>query len=163
VSAPAFALILGLLYTGLGALAMLPSLVIAQGGAPYLFGLFAVSGVLNAVHIGIGLWGLVAWSGAYGAVAYARSVAVVFAILAMGGLIAGLAANAVPLRGFNVLLHALSALAAAYVGFRSAARSPASSRLRRERRLGGDRRHAARPVAMNRRLAGDRRLRPAAP
>lgn len=162
MTAPAFALVFGLLYTGLGAFAMLPSLLIAKGGVPYLFGLLAVSGVLNAVHIGIGLWGLVAWSGAYGAVAYARSVAVIFAILALGGLIAGLAPNAVPLRGFNVLLHALSALAAAYVGFRSAALLPLARKHRnKNRRIGPDRRRAARPVAMERRLAGDRRLRTA--
>ncbi|MGE5640345.1 MAG: DUF4383 domain-containing protein [Clostridia bacterium] len=158
MSAPAFALIVGILYTGLGAFAMLPSLLVAQGGVPYLFGVLAVSGVLNVVHIGIGLWGLAAWSGAYGAVSYARSVAVIFAILAVGGLIAGLSQNAVPLRGFNVLLHALSALAAAYVGLRSAARSPSLRRLSRERRSGAERRRTLRPVAMDRRVAGDRRL-----
>ncbi len=163
MSAPAFALILGLLYTGLGAFAMLPSLLIEKGGASYFLGVLAVSGVLNVVHIGIGLWGLAAWSGAYGAVAYARSTAVIFAILAAGGVIAGLAPNEVPLSGFNILLHALSALAAAYVGFRSVTRTAASRRrLAPERRRGADRRHAVRPVAMDRRL-GERRLRPAAP
>lgn len=164
MSAPAFALILGLLYTGLGAFAMLPSLVVAREGLPYLFGLFAVSGVLNALHIGIGLWGLVAWSGAYGAVAYARMVGIVLAILALGGVVAILVPGALPLRGgYNIALHALTALAAAYVGFRSVARRPLVRATVQERRHHSDRRVAERPVALERRGSADRRLGPAAP
>ncbi len=153
MTAPAFALILGLLYTGLGAFAMLPSLVVVREGLPYLFGLFAVSGMLNALHLGIGLWGLVAWSGAFGAVGYARAVSVLLAALALGGLLASLSLSAVPLQGHNIWLHALSAAAAAYIGWRSATRHELLRAVPAERRRNADRRRAPRPMAHERRHA----------
>lgn len=173
MSAPTFALVAGLLYMTLGILGMLSSLLIgapADAPAPavtmnygYLFGLFAVNAVLNSVHFLLGFWGLVAWSGALSAVNYARSLSVVSAVLALMGLIPGLntAFGFAPLYGHEVWLHALTAIAAAYFGFRTAARAVAATlqEVPAERRhSGANRRKAARPVAYERRKgAFDRR------
>jgi hypothetical protein len=173
MSAPTFALVVGLLYVALGVLGMLSSLLIgAPAGTPapavtmnygYLFGVFAVNAVLNGVHFLLGFWGLVAWSGALSAVNYARSLSVVTAVLALMGLIPGLktAFGLAPLDGYEVWLHALTAVAAAYIGFRSAARSAAATMQQappERRQTGANRRKAARPVAYERRKgAFDRR------
>ncbi len=155
MTAPSFALILGLFYTGFGLLGTLPSLSMLaadpQVGYAYLFGLFRVNGVLDALHFLLGFWGLVAWSGALRAVAYARSASVLLAATALAGLVPA-PWHALPLQGHNVWLHALTALAAGYVGFRSLARRPAL--LRRERRRGlAERRRASRPIVQERRGA----------
>jgi hypothetical protein len=167
MSAPAFALIVGLLYSGLGLFAMLPSLVMPEADAApaygTLFGLFAVSGWLNAVHILVGFWGLVAWSGALGAVGYARAMSVLLGLLAILGVVPGVSDSlrVLPLDGHNVWLHGASALAAAYVGFRSMARRQtlyASVAERRHAEL-TDRRRAIRPTAYERRRGlADRRF-----
>lgn len=170
MTAPSFALLAGLFYTGLAALSMLPSLEIARDGLPYLFGLFAASGPLTLIHVALGLWGLVAWSGALGAVGYARAASVLLALLALGGFAATATDALVALRGHNIWLHALTALAAAYFGFRSAARRPllyaslkerrrqGAGRLERRRSVAADRRIAPQPVAQERRSGrADRR------
>lgn len=162
MTAPSFTLLMGLFYTGLAGLSMLPSLEIARDGVPYLFGLFAVSGPLTLVHVALGLWGLVAWSGALGAVGYARAASLLLALLALGGVAAMATGGMVALRGHNIWLHALTALAAAYFGFRSAARRPMLVASFKERRREGverlerrrsvlDRRVAVRPVVQERR------------
>jgi hypothetical protein len=173
MSAPTFALVVGLLYMALGILGMLSSLLIgapADAPAPavtmsygYLFGVFAVNAALNGVHFLLGFWGLVAWSGALSAVNYARSLSFATAALALMGLIPGLktAFGLAPLHGHEVWLHALTAVAAAHIGFRSAARSVAATmqQVPAERRhTGANRRKAAHPVAYERRKgAFDRR------
>ncbi len=155
MTAPSFALILGLCYAGLGLFGALPSLSLPGGGPDsgfgYFLGLFRVNGLLDALHFLLGFWGLVAWSGALSAIAYARSASVLLGLAAVAGLLLPAAAlHALPLQGHNVWLHALSAIAAAYVGWRSLARrrSPA----RAERRRGApERRRAVRPVVLERR------------
>jgi hypothetical protein len=173
MSAPSFALVVGVLYMGLGILGMLSSLVIgAPSDAPapailmnygYLFGLFAVNAVLNLLHFVLGFWGLLAWTGALSAVNYARSLSFATAALALMGVIPGLktALGVAPLYGHDVWLHALTAIAAAYIGFRSSARLlvPATEAAPPERRhTGANRRKAMHPVAHERRNgAFDRR------
>jgi hypothetical protein len=158
MSAPSFALIIGLLYSGLGLFAMLPSLVLPEADAApaygTLFGLFAVSGWLNAVHILVGFWGLVAWSGALGAVGYARAMSVLLGLMAILGVVpgAGEFLRFLPLDGHNVWLHGASALAAAYIGFRSVARRQTlRATLKERRRAAADRRHSMHHVAYERR------------
>ncbi len=172
MSAPAFALLVGLAFTGAGLLGFIPSLVLPPpAGAPetsvtlahgYLLGLFPVNALHNGVHLLTGLTGFVAWAGALSAVTYARALAVIYAALAIMGLIPGLNTvfGLVPIYGHDVWLHAVTAAAAAYVGFRSALRkgslqvSPRAER----RRNDPNRRHAAKPVAYDRRRgAYDRR------
>jgi hypothetical protein len=169
MTAPAFALIVGIAYTAAGVLGMFSLLVVpppatapvlsVQSQYGMMFGLFAVNSVLNGLHILIGVWGLTAWSGATSAVRYARVVAVLTAVIAVMGLIPGpnIAFGVMPLYGVNVVVHAATAIVAAYIGFRSKARRRAHG----ERRHGSaaDRREALRPVAHERRRGfADRRF-----
>jgi hypothetical protein len=170
MSAPTFAFIAGIVYMGLGVLGMLASLVIgppSDAPAPaitmnfgYLFGVFAVNAVLNLAHFVLGFWGLIAWTGALSAVNYARSLSFVGAALALMGLIPGLktAFGAAPLYGHDVWLHALTALLAGYIGFRSTARlavamtaAPAGKASVERRHTSMTRRRVTRPVAEERR------------
>jgi hypothetical protein len=90
-----------------------------ERGAGHLFGLFPVNVLHNLVHLAFGVWGLGAYRNASLAIRYARSVAVVYAILTVMGLIPGLDTvfGLVPVHGNDVWLHALLAAGAAYFGF----------------------------------------------
>lgn len=174
VTAPAFAFVAGIFYVALGILAMLSSLVLPAAGTVqygYFLGLFPVNTPLNAVHAFMGMWGLVAWSGALSAVTYGRALAVIMGLMALAGLIPGLRMlfDVLPLHGHNVWLHAVTAALAAWIGWRSLARyelehighhsKGGQAHASAERRLGsGDRRRTFLPVAMERRRgAPDRR------
>ena len=124
-----FALILGVIYTLVGIAGFLPGVV--QSPPPeappvqvdqnygYLFGLFPVNILHTLVHLGAGVWGLAASRRLAPSRTYARSLAVIFGVLTVMGLIPGLNTvfGLVPLFGHDVWLHALTALAAAYFGF----------------------------------------------
>jgi hypothetical protein len=147
MSAPAFALAAGLVYTALGFMGFAPALLLA---GERLFGLFPVDASLNALHLVLGFWGLFAWSGALGSVSYARGLAVVAGVLAVLGLYGTLQQPfaLLPVQGHDVWLHAATAVIAAWFGFRSLARRE----MHAERRHGArNRRVAERPVAMERR------------
>lgn len=99
-----------------------------ERGAGELFGLFPVNVLHNLVHLGFGVWGLGASRSATLAIVYARSVAIVYAVLAVMGLIPGLDTvfGLIPLHGNDIWLHALLAAGAAYFGFvRHGEREPA--------------------------------------
>jgi hypothetical protein len=174
VTAPGFALAAGLFYVALGILSMLSSLVLPAAGTVqygYFLGVFAVNTPINAVHAFMGMWGIVAWSGALSAVTYGRALAIAMGAMAIAGLLPGLRMlfDVLPLHGHNVWLHGLTAALGAWVGFRSVARyelehvasrtKAARARKPPERRLrANDRRRAIRPVATERRRgAPDRR------
>lgn len=171
MSAPTFALIIGLAFTGAGLLGFIPSLVMPPpAGAPatsvalahgYFLGLFPVNALHNVVHLAVGLAGLAAWAGALSAVGFARGLALFYAVLAVMGAIPGLNTlfGLVPIHGHDIWLHALTAAAAAYIGFRSAVRQDRVAPVKRERRRNAaERRHALKPVAYERRRgAYDRR------
>jgi len=81
-----FALIFGIAYLAAGLLGLIPAaLMPPPADAPptsftmlygYLLGLFPVNVLHSAVHIGIGLWGLMAWrAGSMDAKVYGRSLA----------------------------------------------------------------------------------------
>jgi hypothetical protein len=128
MSAPSFALVMGIFYLGLGVLGALGQL--PTDLAHDLF------------HAAVGLWGLAAWAGAAGAVLYARLMAVAFAFVMLMGLLWEPSPGA--------WLYLLTAAAAAYFGYRTVAlaqHAPASER----RRTAGTRRRAVRPVALERR------------
>jgi hypothetical protein len=159
-----FALIAGVAYLALGILGLVPAMLAPpplDAATPsfallygYLFGLFPVNVLHTALHIAAGFWGLCAWRQRCSAVAYARALAVVFAALALLGVIpgAGTLFGAMPLHGHDVWLHAVTALAAFHFGWRGQARA------RDRRHSVNDRRRRDIPVSRERRLGlADRR------
>ena len=88
-------------------------------GHVMLLGLFPVNTLHNAVHLLFGLWGLMASRSASGAIMYARGVAIIYALLAVLGLLPATqdGFGMVPLYGKDVWLHAALALVAAYFGW----------------------------------------------
>ncbi|QJE73919.1 DUF4383 domain-containing protein [Aerophototrophica crusticola] len=123
-----YALIMGIVFTLVGILGFVPSFLEAPAGDPplaisaghgHLLGLFPVNILHNVVHLLFGLWGLAASRGWGSSRAYSRSVAVIYAVLAVMGLIPALNTTfgLVPIYGNDVWLHGLIALSAAYFGF----------------------------------------------
>jgi len=90
-------------------------------GDDMLFGLFPVNAAHNAAHILFGLWGLAAARGERAALLYARSVAIIYFLLAVAGLLPALQTGfgLVPLYAKDVWLHGLIALGGLYFGWAS--------------------------------------------
>jgi len=88
-------------------------------GDNMLFGLFPVNAVHNGVHILFGLWGLTAARTWRGALIYARSVAIIYFVLAVAGLLPALQTGfgLVPIYAKDVWLHGLIALGGLYFGW----------------------------------------------
>jgi len=86
-----------------------------------LLGLFPVNLLHTLVHLVIGMWGVLAWRSYSSSRTYAQSLAVIYAILTVLGLIplTSTMFGLVPLFSHDVWLHALTALVAAYFGFSS--------------------------------------------
>jgi hypothetical protein len=144
VSAPSFALVAGIAYLVAGVLGL-------------LFGFVPASFAHHAAHFALGLWGLAAWTGAAGAVTYARWLAAIgagFALLGLTGLDTSLGMR--PFDPRDLWGHIIIGALGAYFGFRTAA-IPEPHAERRHR--GGDRRHTTRPVSLERRRgSADRRF-----
>lgn len=165
--AAAFALAAGMAYLAIGLLGLVPVMLVPPpADAPpthfallygYLFGLFPVNVLHTALNIGVGFWGLCAWSRRCSAVAYARALTLLFGALAVLGLLPGAQTlfGAMPIDGHDVWLHAVSAVAG-YLAWRDAPD--------RERRHNPDeRRRRAVAVAHERRFGlADRRERTSA-
>lgn len=118
--------VFGIVYLLVGVLGFIPALQqpaegphVLVGTTVNLLGLFPINAVHNLVHILIGLGGLVAAGSIAGARSYFRTLAVLYAVLAVFGVIPatntlfGLA----PLSGLDIGLHALTAIVAAYFGW----------------------------------------------
>ncbi len=161
---PTFALAIGIAYLAAGILALVPAtLMPPPADAPattftmlygYFLGLFPMNLLHSAVHLAIGAWGIAAWAGSASAVTFSRSIAVLYGVLALMGLIPNLNTvfGLIPIHTHDVWLHGLTAAAAAYFGWRE----PAMSRERRL--LENDRRQRMLPVARERRFGlADRR------
>jgi len=125
-----FAIAAGVIYALIGLLGFVPG--INMEGPPnappvtvssfygYLLGLFPVNLLHNLVHLAIGAWGIFAYTrGIPSSRVFARGLAVLYAVLAVMGLIPGLNIlfGLVPLYGHDVWLHALTAVVAAYFGW----------------------------------------------
>ncbi|HET7197633.1 MAG TPA: DUF4383 domain-containing protein [Burkholderiales bacterium] len=159
MKAATFALIAGAGYLAIGLLGLVPvALAPPPADAPSttfallygsLLGLWPVNVLHSALHIALGFWGLCAWSERCGAVAYARGLAVLFAVLTVLGLLPGADTlfGIMPIHGNDVWLHGLTAAAAFYFGWRPRAaakerrHTPSERRRRtvavaRERRFG---------------------------
>lgn len=124
-----FAMVAGIVYIVVGVLGFVPALLTRPAGAPpltfdqgygYLFGLFPVNFLHSLVHLAIGIWGVIA-ARAWGAArTFAISLAVIYGVLTIMGLVPGLNTvfGYVPLFGHDIWLHAVTAIVAAYFGFR---------------------------------------------
>lgn len=124
-----FALIIGIVYVLVGILGFIPGItqpppadamaLSVSSSYGYLFGLFPINILHNLVHLIIGVWGIVAYGRYANARLFARSITVIYAILAIMGLIPGLNTifGLLPLFSHDIWLHALTALIAAYFGF----------------------------------------------
>lgn len=82
-------------------------------------GLFPVNVLHNIVHLAFGVWGLLAYKRWSAAKTYARSVAIIYAVLMVAGFIPGLNTmfGLVPLFGNDPWLHLFLLAPAAYFGF----------------------------------------------
>ena len=91
----------------------------------HLLGIFPVNVIHNVVHLLIGLWGVASAGSFAKARTYARSIAVIYGLLAICGFIAPFSSlfGLAPLFSHDIWLHALSAIVAAYVGWGIAADS----------------------------------------
>lgn len=124
-----FAIVFGIVYALVGVLGLLGiGMSAPPAGAPdiavdagygLLFGLFPVNLVHNLIHLAIGVWGIASYATLSAARVYARSLAVIFAVLTVMGFIPGLDTTfgLAPLFGNDIWLHALTALIAAYFGW----------------------------------------------
>lgn len=133
-----FALISGILYIIIGLAGFVPGMVATPGtGGPevvldtgygYLLGTFPVNILHNIVHIAVGIWGLIAYRTYIGARNYGRGLAIFYGVLAIMGLfpVLNTTFGLIPIFGNNIWLHALTALIAAFFGFKTP--SPAELR-----------------------------------
>jgi hypothetical protein len=124
-----FALIAGLIFLVVGVLGFFPAFrmippdhaphLAVEGQYGYLFGLFPVNVLHNLVHVVIGIWGLLAYRSFESARVYSKSLAVIYGILAVMGLLPFLNVTwgLIPLFGHDVWLHAVTAAVAAYFGW----------------------------------------------
>lgn len=110
--ARAYALAFGVVYTLVGILGFL----VAPGLEPHDLILFPVNGPHNLVHLLVGLAGIGLFL-AGRAIAYARGMAVLFAILVVAGFLPQPLLGLVPLGGPDIVLHALTAVLAAAAGW----------------------------------------------
>src|SRR5262245_54068400 len=120
-----FVLVLGIVFLLVGVAGFIPALVqpgmdhnlaVTGPGTGYLLGLFHVNFLHNVIHLLFGVWGILSFATFFAARAYARSVAVIYGLFTIMGLIPMLDTvwGLVPIHGNDVWLHAVIALACAY-------------------------------------------------
>ena len=129
MSTRTFALVWGIVFLGLAATGFIPGLLQSPAATdPDLsvdamhgraLGIFPVNILHTLVHLAFGVWGVLAYRDWGKARAYAKAVAVIYAVFAIMGLVPGLGTTfgLVPLHGNDVWLHLLLAVPAAYFGF----------------------------------------------
>jgi Domain of unknown function (DUF4383) len=125
-----FALICGIVFILLGIFGFIPGMVATPGtGGPalvvkigygYLLEAFAINVLHNIVHLAVGIWGLISYRSYIGARYYGRGLAIFYGVLAIMGLLPVLNTvfGLIPVFGNNVWLHAVTAVIAAYFGFK---------------------------------------------
>lgn len=122
-----FTRVLGIVFLVVGILGFIPGInqphdhpnLGVEAGSGMLLGLFPVNFLHNLIHIGFGVWGVIAARTFDASRLYARVVAIAYALLAILGLIpaTNTTFGLVPIYGHDVWLHALIAAAAAYFGW----------------------------------------------
>jgi Domain of unknown function (DUF4383) len=111
------ALGVGLVYTAIGALGLVPGLAVAgsQTGPSLLFGLLGTSDLLSLIYVAIGLIALWASRARADTRQLLIGLAAGFALLIGAGLVGPIAA-ALGLNGADTLVHVASLLLTGYVG-----------------------------------------------
>ena len=127
-----FAMIFGIVFLVVGAGGFIPGMttmdmsghaadadVTMKSMFGYELKLFPVNVLHDIVHILFGIWGLLAARTFGGARMYFRGVAVIYAVLTVMGLVPALYTTfgLIPLYGYDVWLHAVLAIVAAYFGW----------------------------------------------
>ncbi|MBD2464459.1 DUF4383 domain-containing protein [Oscillatoria sp. FACHB-1407] len=131
----AFAFIIGALFLLVGIAGFIPGFMTLPAGSPdvavdaprlllddgygYVLGLFPTNLLHNAVHIVVGVLGLASATSLSGSLVYNRGFAIAYALIAVMGLLpfTNTTFGLMPIFGNNVWFNALTAIAAAYVGF----------------------------------------------
>lgn len=124
MNARMFALVFGIIYLLVGLMGFFVaggmSMAAGQQDAPRLLGLFPINLLHNIVHLALGAWGVASYRSLEGSIVYARALAVLYAVLAVMGLLPAPFNNTfglIPIFGNDVWLHALTAIIAAYFGW----------------------------------------------
>jgi hypothetical protein len=127
-----FALSTGILYLIIGVLAFFPGQVSAppidapqmviEAGYGYLFGQFPVNVLHNLMYLVLGGWALSASRSLIGARSFAQRMLLFCGLLTAMGLfpLMDTGFGLIPLFGYNVGLHAVTAVMAAYFGYQRA-------------------------------------------
>lgn len=122
------ALTMGILFLVAGIAGFIPACVSTPIDVPdlkfsdgygYLFGLFPINSLHNALHLTVGVIGIAAYTSPSGALVFNRGVAILYSLKAVMGLLplANTTFGIMPLFGNNVWLNILTAAIAAYYGF----------------------------------------------
>ena len=159
----AFALVFGIVFMMMGLMGLVPLFLVPPPiDAPpthftllygYLLGLFPVNLLHSVLNIVVGAWGLSAWSGRTSLASFCRGVAILFGAMALIGMMPLLntTLGLIPLHGNDVWLHGMTAVIAAYFGWRQPSAKD-------RRHILGDRRQRMHPIARERRFGlADRR------
>jgi hypothetical protein len=122
-----FSILYGVVFLAAGAAGLVPGLspdhvhpgLAVTAGSRLAIGLFPVNILHNLVHLAFGVWGLLAARGTGRARAYAKAVAIIYAVLTVLGLFptANMMFGLVPLYGNDIWLHAFLTVVAGYFGF----------------------------------------------
>ncbi|WP_088892541.1 DUF4383 domain-containing protein [Leptolyngbya ohadii] len=124
-----FALIAGVVYVLVGILGFIPGMVAAPGTAPqlavdsgygFLMGLFPINVLHNLVHLAVGVWGLLSYPRYGSARTFCRGLAIFYGLLTIMGFfpVLNTTFGLIPIFGHDIWLHAVTALIAAYFGFK---------------------------------------------
>jgi hypothetical protein len=129
MKAPGFARVIGVIFLFAGALGFAPwatspaplsaEYINLAGHYGFVFGLFPVNDAHDLIHILLGGWGVLASFAFRPSVVYLRSIAVLYAVLVLLGLIpiTNTLFGAVPIYGWDIALHGIVAVVAIYGGF----------------------------------------------
>lgn len=112
--------IFGGIFIAIGVLGFLVSggsTIAETEAAPQLFGLFAVNIWHNLVHLGSGIAGVFMARRVDGAIAYCKTMGVIYLLLVPLGFIIPSTLGLMPIGGNDIWLHALLGIGLAYFGF----------------------------------------------
>jgi len=115
-----FAQVFGIIYLVVGILGFIPIAPFLVGALPnvigpfngLLLGLFPVNWLHNLAHIAIGAAGLASYRSPFGARSYALAIGVLYLVLFLVGLVLPNFFRLLPLGGWDLILHLVTALIA---------------------------------------------------